>query len=207
MSHTYANNAQVVTGSSNCIGILGTNLGGGYGNLGGLYGLGVDNILSLNTVLANGTFLQVTPKESDLFWALREAAPNFGIVASVIMKSYPVPASQSTTWTGILLFTEDKIESIVQAIQDLVLGSYMNIYLYYGTSGAPSFNPTVVVTPFYYGSETNGKTAFVSILALQPFTDTTAKNPYNQWNAGGDSFCVKGGRKPTYSGGAPDYRP
>ena len=83
----------------------------------------------------------------------------------------------------------------------------MNIYLYYGTSGSPSFNPTVVVTPFYYGSETNGKTAFVSILALQPFTDTTAKNPYNQWNAGGDSFCVKAGRKPTYSGGAPDYRP
>ena len=92
MSHTYANNAQVVTGSSNCIGVLGTNLGGGYGNLGGLYGLRVDNILSLNTVLANGTFLQVTPKESDLFWALRGAAPNFGIVTSVVMKSYPVPA-------------------------------------------------------------------------------------------------------------------
>ena len=83
MLHTYANNAQVVTGNSNCIGVLGTKLGGRSR---------VDNILSLNTVLANRTFLQVTPKESDLFWALRGAAPNFGIVTSVVMKSYPVPA-------------------------------------------------------------------------------------------------------------------
>lgn len=42
----YANNAQVLTGNCNCVGTLGAALDGDYGNLMGLYGFAVNNILS-----------------------------------------------------------------------------------------------------------------------------------------------------------------
>ena len=87
----YANDAQIVTGNCNCVGALGAGLGGGYGNLIGLYGFSVDNILSMDVVLPNGKTQTVTPKQADLFWAFRGAGPNFGIVTSAVYKSYPVP--------------------------------------------------------------------------------------------------------------------
>lgn len=79
------------------MGTLGAGLGGVYGNLLGLHGFSVDNILSLSVVLANGSLVTATEEsDGDLFWALRGAGPNFGVVTSVVMKSFPVPQAEST---------------------------------------------------------------------------------------------------------------
>lgn len=197
----YANDAHVLTGNCNCVGALGAGLGGGYGNLMGLYGFGVDNILSMNVVLPNGNAQTVTPNQADLFWAFRGAGPNFGIVTSATLKSYPVPKAQNTAWLGGLFFTDDKIEALVSAIDKLTLGPKMNVFMYYVTSGPPNFTPTVLATLFYFGTEAEGREAFASVLAVGPFSDTTAETPYDQWNTGGDIFCVKGQRKPSYGAG------
>ena len=201
INQAYANNAQIITGNCNCVGTLGAALGGGYGNLMGLYGFSVDNIISMNVVLANGRAVTVTASDTDLFWALRGAGPNFGIVTSAEMKSYPMPKAQNMAWFGGLYYTEDKIEKVVQGIQDLTLQSHMNIFLYFATSGAPSFTPVVLVTPFFFGSEADGRAAFKSILDIGPFNDTTTELPYNEWNSGADGFCIKGERKPSYAAG------
>ncbi|KAG4030746.1 hypothetical protein MFRU_011g02010 [Monilinia fructicola] len=197
----YENNAQVLTGNCNCVGALGAGLGGGYGNLLGLHGFSVDNMLSLNVVLANGDYVTVTPTDKDLWWALRGAGPNFGIVTSAVMKAYPVPQANSTAWTGALFFTEDKIEALVQAIENLDLTGGMNIFMYFLTTGPPSYTPTVLITPFYYGSEADGKAAFQSIYDIEPYLDKTAETIYTEWNAGAANFCEDGGRKPSYSAG------
>ncbi|KAL9121092.1 MAG: hypothetical protein Q9187_002353 [Circinaria calcarea] len=197
----YANNAQVTTGNCNCVGTLGAILGGGYGNLMGLYGFGVDNLLSLRLVTPAGSFITVTPDDTDLWWALRGTGPNFGIVTSAVMKSYPIPANQSTAWLGGLTFTEDKLESLVQAINDLILQPKMNIFMYYLTSGAPNYTPTIVATVFYYGTEAEGKAAFASIYAIGPSTDGTGIVDYPHWNDGAAGFCIKGDRKPSYGAG------
>lgn len=160
----YAANSQILTGGCNCVGFLGATLGGGYGNLMGLYGFSVDQVLSMNVVLANGTALTVLPSNTDLWWALLGAGANFGVVTSVIVKSYPIFQAKNTAWLGGLYFTADKIEQVVQAIQDLVLEPKMSIFLYYVTSGAPDYTPTVLATPFYYGTEEEGRAAFSSIL-------------------------------------------
>ena len=181
---------------------MGAALGGGYGNLMGLYGFSVDNIISMDVVLANGSAVTVSAdKNKDLWWALRGAGPNFGIVTGALVKSYPMPKSQNAAWTGGLFYTEDKIERIVQAIQDLVLTEPMNVFLYYATTGPPSFTPTVLVNPFYFGTEADGRAAFKSLLDLQPYKDITAYIPYTEWNTAANSFCIKGGRKPSYGAG------
>jgi FAD/FMN-containing dehydrogenase len=197
----WVNNAQLLTGNCNCVGTLGAALGGGYGNLMGLYGLSIDNILALNTVLADGRLVTVTPRDADLWWALRGAGPNFGIVTSAVYKSYPVPQAQNKAWRGGLLFTDDKVEAVTQAIEELKLEPKMSLLLLFVTSGPPESAPLIIVQVFYYGSAVEGKKAFASVYAIGPYADTTAETPYNRWNAPSDVFCLKGERKPSYGVG------
>ncbi len=198
----YANDARVLTGNCDCIGALGAVLGGGYGRLMGIYGFGVDNLLSVKLVTAAGVAVDVDARRNaDLWWALRGAGPNFGIVTSARMKSYPTPAAANTAWLGPLIYTPDQIEALATAINDLDLAPHMALFMYYATFGPPAYTPVVIALPFYAGTEPAGKTAFASLYALGPVADQTAVVPYDRWNAGSASFCTKGARKPSYGAG------
>jgi len=62
-------------------GIAGLTLGGGYGWLAGKYGLACDNLLSAEVVTAKGEIIHCSEdRNQDLFWGLRGAGSNFGVV-------------------------------------------------------------------------------------------------------------------------------
>ncbi len=72
-------------------GIAGLTLGGGFGWITSKYGLAVDNLLSAEVVMANGEILNASENENaDLFWALRGAGANFGVVASLKYRLHEV---------------------------------------------------------------------------------------------------------------------
>jgi FAD/FMN-containing dehydrogenase len=72
-------------------GIAGLTLGGGYGWLGGKYGLSCDNLLSVDVVTADGQLLTASLIENDdLFWGIRGAGANFGVVTSFEYQLHPV---------------------------------------------------------------------------------------------------------------------
>ena len=72
-------------------GIAGLTLGGGYGWLAGKYGLACDNLISATVVTADGQVLSASPNENeDLFWGLRGAGANFGIVTVFEYQLHPV---------------------------------------------------------------------------------------------------------------------
>ncbi|MBV9682308.1 MAG: FAD-binding oxidoreductase, partial [Solirubrobacterales bacterium] len=78
--HGYA----AAAGTSGSVGFAGLTLGGGYGTLLGVVGLGVDNLLSAEVVLADGRVVTADPDhEPDLFWALRGGGGNFGVVTEL----------------------------------------------------------------------------------------------------------------------------
>src|SRR5947209_1044954 len=73
----------------------------------------------------------------------------------------------------------------------------MNVFLYLVNKGAPDFTPIIMATPFWFGTEADGRRAFKSLLDIGRYNDTTAGRPYPQWNSGTDRVYVKGRRKPS----------
>ena len=82
--------ALTATGTCSCVSILGPALGGGHGFQQGKHGLTADHLVNLNVVLANGTAITVNrTSHPDLWWAMRGAGHNFGIVTSFESKIWP----------------------------------------------------------------------------------------------------------------------
>lgn len=72
-------------------GLAGLTLGGGIGWLMRKYGLTVDQLLSVDLITASGEFVKASEKENaDLFWGVRGAGGNFGIVTEFEFRLNPV---------------------------------------------------------------------------------------------------------------------
>jgi FAD/FMN-containing dehydrogenase len=96
-------------------------LGGGHGALQGHYGLIADNLVEARVVLANGSVITASEKtNSDLFWALRGAGHNFGIISEFHHKVYD--KEKDDRWTvAQFIYSGDKLEdffSVSNALTD-----------------------------------------------------------------------------------------
>ncbi|KIJ66117.1 hypothetical protein HYDPIDRAFT_87457 [Hydnomerulius pinastri MD-312] len=146
---------------------------GGFGFLGRLYGLSVDNLAEAEVVLADGRIIIVSEKEhsgeclstyltffadntSDLWWALRGAGPAFGVVTRYKARAFPVPV----VFAGNLLyrFHRATAPSLIKHFRDCVKGAprelYANILLTAGPAGQDSL---VVVQMCYIGPKIKGQ--------------------------------------------------
>lgn len=72
-------------------GVGGLTLGGGIGHLTRKCGLSIDNLLSVDMVLADGSFVIANKDQNqDLFWAVRGGGGNFGVVTSFTFRLHPI---------------------------------------------------------------------------------------------------------------------
>jgi FAD/FMN-containing dehydrogenase len=72
-------------------GIGGLTLHGGMGHLRAKHGLSLDNLLAVDIVTADGCLRHASAAENaDLFWAVRGAGSNFGVVTSFTFRLHPV---------------------------------------------------------------------------------------------------------------------
>lgn len=91
-----------IAGICPTVGVFGGySTGGGHSPLMQLFGVGSDQIVALEVVLASGRFVTVTPEvNSDLYWAmLGGGGGTFGVITSAVVKVHrKVPVTQSS-WT------------------------------------------------------------------------------------------------------------
>jgi FAD/FMN-containing dehydrogenase len=98
------------------VGFAGLTLGGGYGTLIGVVGLGIDNLLSAEVVLADGRAVTADPhRERDLFWGLRGGGGNFGIVTGLRTRLHPY----AMVTTGMIAFGWNQARRVLQGWRDL----------------------------------------------------------------------------------------
>jgi len=88
----------IASGYGQSVGVVGWHLGGGHGPFAKSKGLGVDNMLEVEIVLANGTVATANAKRNpDLFWALRGGGGStWGVIVSITSRAHAAPADGFT---------------------------------------------------------------------------------------------------------------
>ncbi|KAI8959395.1 FAD-binding domain-containing protein [Daldinia sp. FL1419] len=87
MRPVYEAGYELPVGSCPDVSLIGVTLGGGVGVLQGLFGLIIDSLLSVRLITADGNIVEASDNSNpDLFWAIRGAGFNFGIITSATYK-------------------------------------------------------------------------------------------------------------------------
>ncbi len=119
-------------------GVGGLTLGGGIGYLTRKYGLTIDNLLSVDMVLADGRFVTASPEQhADLFWAIRGGGGNFGVVTSFLFRSNPV----HTVYGGPMFWPLEAAAEILPFWQDLILKAPDELNGWFGFVTVPPAAP------------------------------------------------------------------
>lgn len=93
-----ANDRFIASGWCPTVGVIGFFLGGGHGPFASSKGLGVDQILEVEILTANGNITKANANtNSDLFWAVRGGGGStWGILLSITLKAYKTPVGGYT---------------------------------------------------------------------------------------------------------------
>ena len=199
-----------VLGECPSVGIAGYTLGGGLGRLMGKHGSGCDNLLAAELVDADGQVLRVSADENqDLFWAIRGAGANFGIVTSLEYRlhraglglagslTYPI-----TNFREVLTFLDDYMTSVPDELDLVIDLGNPDLMMF-----APRVNQLIVnLSVSYCGDLQKGEEAIKplrslrgniadSIRPMSYFAMQTLSNllPLTEFVSAGGSTCMETG--------------
>ncbi len=182
---THAFGLAVPSGIISTTGVGGLTLGGGHGYLSRKYGLTIDNLLEVDIVLADGSFVTASEEEnSDLFWALRGGGGNFGVVTSFLFRAHPV----HTVYGGPIVWPIDQGEEILRWYRDFIAQAPDDLYGWFGFHRVPTGSPFpeelhgahgAVITWCYTGPLEDAEEVFKPIRELgTPVLDMAGPMPF-----------------------------
>ncbi len=99
-------------------GVAGLTLGGGVGRLQRRFGLTIDSLRSVELVTADGRRVRASAEEEpELFWGLRGAGANFGVVTSLELELHPFAG---TLYRGVHIHPASDIHEVWPVFRDFV---------------------------------------------------------------------------------------
>ncbi|KAI1113130.1 hypothetical protein F5Y14DRAFT_462823 [Nemania sp. NC0429] len=115
----HAASREMTVGSFPCVGVHGVTLGGGMGRLMGKYGLISDAMRKAKVALWNGSIVEASDESNtDLFWGLRGAGHNLGIVIEATFETWPDQGGMH--YNADMVFTDDSIEGVAEAARSII---------------------------------------------------------------------------------------
>jgi FAD/FMN-containing dehydrogenase len=116
----------------------------------GQHGYALDNLISARVVLASGELVQASATtNADLFWALKGAGHNFGILTSLEVKVHDV---QSNWTVHSFAFASDQLEdlfSLVNRLEEPTSNRSANLALTGVFTRIPAVDPVNVGHPSF----------------------------------------------------------
>ncbi|KAH8750850.1 FAD binding domain protein [Diaporthe sp. PMI_573] len=189
------------TGSCECTSLVGPMLGGGHGFLQGRYGLALDNLASARVALGNGTVVTASDKtNADLFWALRGAGHNFGIVTEVEYRIHDVPSSNKWMFAD-MFFTADKVEEVFAATNKIAEGfqpiEIVSFIEYRNLPDIDPNNPVIELLLFSEGTAEEAEQYLSLYRAIGPKNSTVVGTEYPEFSkhmrfSKQDPACLEG---------------
>ena len=171
---THAFGLAAPSGIISSTGVGGLTLGGGIGYLTRRYGLSIDNLLSADVVLADGSFVTASERSNaDLFWALRGGGGNFGVVTSFEFRLHAV----STVIGGPTLWPMERAAEIMQWYREFMPDAPEELNGFFAFITVPPVAPfpeplhlqkMCAVVWCWTGDPARAEAAFAPVLATAP---------------------------------------
>ena len=183
----------VTGGVVSTTGIAGLTLGGGIGWLMSKHGLALDNLLSVDLVLADGRVVTASNNDNaDLFWAVRGGGGNFGVATSFEYGLHPVGP---TITGGIVAHPIDHARDALRFFRDCTASLPDELTVVAGLIHAPdgSGSKLAGIVACHCGSLDAGEAAMRPLKGFgSPVLDALAPMPYCQLNGMLDAGYPKG---------------
>jgi FAD/FMN-containing dehydrogenase len=162
---TQAHGLATTGGQVSHTGIAGLTLGGGFGYLMGKHGAVCDNLLSVDIVTAGGEMLTASPEQnSDLFWAVRGAGANFGVVTSFRYRLHPL----SSVLAGMLLHPRSRAAELIAFHREFLGGSPDELDTTIGFLNAPDGTPLTAIVAVWAGAQAEGERVLAPLRQFGP---------------------------------------
>ena len=199
---------RIASPTCNTLGWLGAALGGGIPRTIGHDGLCCDRIVSARVVLASGEVVTASKDEHpDLFWGIRGAGPDLGVVLSADLLTapgeYPDPkagiGAVVSQWQGTLVYPESKLKALFDAADSIELLPHLQediTIVAIGTLDSINISTTSVRHIWENDgdiSQADAEAAFKPILDVGPSEVKWELLPYHHWNDISDPTCAMGG--------------
>lgn len=181
-------------------GIGGLTLGGGIGWLMRRHGLTVDNLLSTEVVLADGTTMTASSDHHpELFWALRGGGGRFGIVTRFTYQLHPVGPQ---VLAGPVLWPMAQAPELLRHYRDWTDQAPRDVATIVTLREAPPLDaiperlhgrPVCIITMLHTGPPDHGAEALAPLRNLgSPLIDLVAPRPYLQLQSMSDPTVPHG---------------
>jgi FAD/FMN-containing dehydrogenase len=188
-------------------GVAGLTLGGGMGRLQRHFGFSIDNMLAVDLVTADGERLRASEEENpNLFWGIRGAGPNFGIVTSFEFRLHELGR---TITQGLAAFPGDRANEVAARAREYLSAAPDELMFSFGFGVAtedPPFLPEIAGRPVVLmgvtqsGDPAEAEAVLRPLRDLEPSVDTIEPRRYLDVQTSGDEdmawgkrFYMKGG--------------
>src|SRR4051812_23011095 len=159
-------------------GVAGLTLGGGMGRLQRQLGLTIDSLFAVKLVTAEGRVVRASEDENpELFWGMRGAGANFGIVTSFEFRLHPFGGLVTH---GTVTHPIERAEKLAERYRELAEDGPDELWTSFGVAvEGDARAPVAPVSVLHGGPRGAGERALAGLRALaDPLEDSVESKPY-----------------------------